>query len=436
MNHQLFLFLLFTLFHFYGFAQIKVNLNPSKSEYRIGDPLTLNINEFSSLKKGSWVGLYPAEAPHKVQGFLTYKYIRSTQLNFVAPDKKGKYEFRVFDGDPGTEIKAIPFTVTGIDPREINLSILTSEIKPTKAFEVKMESKLTFNPKAWLGIYLADADIKIISGYKSFKYVGAMKDKIFTMTAPIEPGNYELRFFNADPGILIKRVPFRVGELDLSGMSVTLNKAEYGPEEDIIIQYVGHKDLTNRAWLGLFKPKAETYREYLDYRYLFPITKGTVTIKAPPEKGSYEVKMFYADQGPMLLEPVPFSVSSSLDKNYLEDKIEKEGKVVLYGIYFDTDKSTVKAESYALVEQIAQLLLADPNLKIRIEGHTDSQGEESYNQSLSERRCKAVLDLLTSKYKVPSTQLESVGHGESKPIDNNNTPNGRAKNRRVELVKI
>ncbi len=76
------------------------------------------------------------------------------------------------------------------------------------------------------------------------------------------------------------------------------------------------------------------------------------------------------------------------------------------------------------------------SLKIRIEGHTDSEGELSYNQDLSEKRSKAISDLLISNYKVSSAQLESQGYGETKPVGDNSTAEGRAKNRRVELVKI
>ena len=146
--------------------------------------------------------------------------------------------------------------------------------------------------------------------------------------------------------------------------------------------------------------------------------------------------MFYADQGPQLLSPVNFIVTSSLDKQYLKNTIDSEGKITLYGIYFDTNKSIVKQASYPLIEQIAEMLRSDPGLKIRIEGHTDAQGDKAYNQNLSEKRAAAVLSILTKKYQISDSQLESKGYGESKPVGNNSTSLGRSKNRRVELVKI
>lgn len=96
----------------------------------------------------------------------------------------------------------------------------------------------------------------------------------------------------------------------------------------------------------------------------------------------------------------------------------------------------IKPESHALIEQIAQLILSHSDLKIQIEGHTDGDGTEEYNQRLSEKRSQAIYDLLVSKHSVPSSQLETVGYGESRPIGDNETPEGKAMNRRVELLKL
>ena len=145
--------------------------------------------------------------------------------------------------------------------------------------------------------------------------------------------------------------------------------------------------------------------------------------------------MYYADQGPLLLEPQPFSVTSTLDEQFLADALEEDGKVVLYGIYFDTDKSTVKTEAFPLIETIAATLKQNPELRIRIEGHTDSQGEETYNQRLSERRSNTIRELLITEHGIAAERLETIGYGETKPIGDNDTAAGRAKNRRVELVK-
>lgn len=112
-----------------------------------------------------------------------------------------------------------------------------------------------------------------------------------------------------------------------------------------------------------------------------------------------------------------------------------KGTVNVYGIYFDTDKSDIKPESTATLDEIAKLLKGDTGLKLKISGHTDSTGDKKHNVDLSLARAAAVVDALTAKYGIDKTRLEAAGYGDSKPVGDNNTDVGRAKNRRVELSK-
>ncbi len=435
-----FLVLLAFFCSIHTFSQRKITLTIQKTTYQSGDQIQVNFNTTQPLAKRSWVGMFKASVAHgSTDGYITYHYIdekTSGTFNFEAPNDPGAYEFRVFEEEYGKEVKATPFTIASIDPNAISLSIITKQIKPSQPFDVKIESTFTMNPKAWLGIFKSKEEGR--DDYKSYEYVSAVQGNILKMNAPSQIGSYELRFYAADPGELVKRIPFRVGGLDLKGLVFSLNKTAYNPEEDVVITYTGHKDLTDKAWLGFFNSdaKPDDYREYFEYQYLVPKTSGTVIMKAPAIKGTYQVRMFYADEGPQLLSPAPFKVTSSLDKDYLKKTIDSKGKIALYGIYFDTNKSDIKQASYPLIEQIAEMLKADPNLKIRIEGHTDSQGEDAYNQNLSEKRSAAVLAILTKTFGISKIQLESKGYGESKPLGDNTTSTGRAKNRRVELVKI
>jgi outer membrane protein OmpA-like peptidoglycan-associated protein len=105
-------------------------------------------------------------------------------------------------------------------------------------------------------------------------------------------------------------------------------------------------------------------------------------------------------------------------------------------IHFDFDKSTIKKESYGILDDVANVLKANPNIKkVRIEGHTDSIGTDAYNQKLSQRRANAVQAYLVNKG-IDASRLESVGYGESRPIDDNKTAAGRANNRRTEFNVI
>jgi len=102
-------------------------------------------------------------------------------------------------------------------------------------------------------------------------------------------------------------------------------------------------------------------------------------------------------------------------------------------VNFDFDKATLRPDAVAILSEAVQILQRYPDLKVEVAGHTDSVGTDAYNQKLSERRAKAVYDYLTSNGVDASRLLGPVGYGESRPIDTNETAEGRARNRRTEL---
>lgn len=115
------------------------------------------------------------------------------------------------------------------------------------------------------------------------------------------------------------------------------------------------------------------------------------------------------------------------------EKINKDGFIALY-INFETGKSDIKPESQPIIDQLSAMLKQNSTLKISIEGHTNNVGGEIANQQLSESRAKSVMNALISK-DIEVSRLKSKGWGQSKPIADNNTEEGRAKNRRVEISK-
>jgi len=112
----------------------------------------------------------------------------------------------------------------------------------------------------------------------------------------------------------------------------------------------------------------------------------------------------------------------------------ESGHIALYGIYFDTDKTVVKPQSKPTLDEIAKLLRAQPALNVVIVGHTDSQGAYDYNMSLSQRRAAAVAAALVSGYGIAQARLRTAGVGYLAPVGSNASEDGRALNRRVELV--
>jgi outer membrane protein OmpA-like peptidoglycan-associated protein len=119
----------------------------------------------------------------------------------------------------------------------------------------------------------------------------------------------------------------------------------------------------------------------------------------------------------------------------LANDITQNGHASIYGIYFDTGKSDLKPESDSTLTEISKLLTANPALKLHVVGHTDNQGTLDTNMDLSRRRADSVLAALTTKYSVSAARLRALGDGPSAPVASNDTEDGRAKNRRVELVK-
>jgi len=111
------------------------------------------------------------------------------------------------------------------------------------------------------------------------------------------------------------------------------------------------------------------------------------------------------------------------------------GKYVTHGIYFDTDSDRLKPESAAVIKQVAAALDKNPALKLEIDGYTDSVGDAAHNIDLSNRRAQAVQTVLVTQFGVAAARLSSKGMGQAKPIASNDTPDGRATNRRVEFVK-
>ena len=118
------------------------------------------------------------------------------------------------------------------------------------------------------------------------------------------------------------------------------------------------------------------------------------------------------------------------------NKLLTEGKLVTYGIYFDVNKDVVKPESYATLKDIATILNEVPDVKVKIFGHTDSDGDDAKNMDLSKRRAASVKAELVKTFGVKAAQLETDGLGETKPVAPNDTPVNKALNRRVEFIKL
>ena len=118
----------------------------------------------------------------------------------------------------------------------------------------------------------------------------------------------------------------------------------------------------------------------------------------------------------------------------MKKDIDHNGKIALYGIFFDTDKAIIKDSSKPTMDEIAKMLKQEPKRKILVVGHTDNAASFAYNQKLSEKRAQAVVQMLIQKYGISANRLHAVGASYSCPSASNATEEGKAKNRRVVLV--
>lgn len=117
-------------------------------------------------------------------------------------------------------------------------------------------------------------------------------------------------------------------------------------------------------------------------------------------------------------------------------KLITEGRLTTYGITFDVNKADIKPESRGTLNDIATVLKENPAVRVKIVGHTDSDGDDALNLDLSRRRAESVKNELASKFGIDATRIETDGAGESKPVAPNDTPVNKAMNRRVEFIKL
>lgn len=129
---------------------------------------------------------------------------------------------------------------------------------------------------------------------------------------------------------------------------------------------------------------------------------------------------------------IEFPEPAGIRKRF-EVKLKAHEPVDVYGIYFSFNRADIRPESEPVLKEIAAVMATNPTWHLRIDGHTDGIGNIAANQTLSERRAAAVKNALVSRYGIGADRLATGGHGASSPLDRNDTPEGRARNRRVEL---
>jgi len=120
----------------------------------------------------------------------------------------------------------------------------------------------------------------------------------------------------------------------------------------------------------------------------------------------------------------------------MRSKLINEGKFVTSGIYFNTGSDKIKPESFGILKEIAEVLKSSNDVRIKIVGHTDSDGGDESNLALSKERAQSVKNALTNSYGIEVSRIETDGKGETAPVAPNTSKEGKANNRRVEFIKL
>jgi len=165
-------------------------------------------------------------------------------------------------------------------------------------------------------------------------------------------------------------------------------------------------------------------RLYIDENKVFDLPRGISLEK--------RFDRFRIDQSAVLISNLRIAVGAPDIRN----KLMTDGKLVTYGIYFDVNKDVVKPESYGTLKEIAKILNEVPDVKVKIVGHTDSDGADLANLDLSKRRAASVKAELAKSFSVNADRLDTDGMGESQPVAPNDSPVNKALNRRVEFIKM
>jgi OmpA-OmpF porin, OOP family len=167
------------------------------------------------------------------------------------------------------------------------------------------------------------------------------------------------------------------------------------------------------------------------YYYIFKIAKDGKETWVKVDPGNYDGKRYELT----IVDRTVMKQEVFADAAAMKNGILNNGRMAVYGIYFDSGKAVVKEGSEKTLNEIATLLKNNSSLNLFIVGHTDSDGNLAMNMDLSQKRAEAVVNILTEQYNIAKNRLEPKGLGPLAPVSTNRTAEGKAKNRRVELVE-
>lgn len=188
-------------------------------------------------------------------------------------------------------------------------------------------------------------------------------------------------------------------------------------------------DKNNPVHIAIWRQK-ERVRVYVNEQKLWDIPKGA------NKEGKYNTVVFSVNYAEETVKHFISNLRLAVGAPDTRNKFLTQNKWVTHGILFDVNSDKIKPESYGTLKEMANVLKEFPELKVKIVGHTDADGSDASNLDLSKRRAAAVKTSLANDFGITETRMEADGKGEGEPIDKNDTPAGKANNRRVEFIKV
>lgn len=187
-------------------------------------------------------------------------------------------------------------------------------------------------------------------------------------------------------------------------------------------------DAYNPVHISIWRQK-ERVRVYVNQEKIWDIPKGVA------KEAKLNAIIFYVTHAEATVQHYISNVRLAVGAPDTRNKMLTQNKWVTHGILFDVNSANIKPESYGTLKEIATVLKENPDLKVKIVGHTDSDGNDASNLDLSKRRAASVKAALASEFGIDESRMQTDGKGEAEPMDKNATPAGKANNRRVEFIK-
>ncbi|MDA8018079.1 MAG: OmpA family protein [Thermoanaerobaculia bacterium] len=276
-----------------------------------------------------------------------------------------------------------------------------------------------------------------------YRYLNGETQGVLEFQAPAEPGRYDVRLNDSDnSGRETAHVSFVVARPDAAEATLALDSKRYAPGAALAVSFTAPAGLADDAWVGIVPAEVPHGEESVNdlhdiaYQHLNGDISGRLQFTAPATEGRWTVRLHNTDSSGRELTSVPFQVGGELDAAGMAEQIATTGRTPVYGIRFESGQANLTSRASGALSEVAKLLRENPDLRLRIEGHTDDRGGADVNMALSVRRAESVLQHLTAVHGIQAGRLTAVGRGAGDPVSKNDTAAGRAQNRRVELVKV